>query len=237
MGEYVLGLMLAFSHRIPKMVEDTRTGTWSEKRFARYLPQELRGSTVGIVGYGAIGREVARLSRAFGMTVLAMKRNLRRLSAANTFTVEGTGDPEGEIPDRYYPPSALHSMLSESDFVVVLTPLTEATHHLIDADALNAMKESAYLINVARGDVVDEGALTEALQEATIAGAGLDVFSEEPLPEESPLWGMENAILSPHIAGNTPEYNDRAVSLFITNLKRFFLGDILLNEVKRSRNY
>ena len=237
MGEYVLGLMLAFSHHIPEMVEDTRTGIWPEWRFRRYLPLELRGSTVGILGYGAIGREVARLSKSFGMTVLAMKRNLRQLAAPDTFTVEGTGDPSGEIPDRYYPPSALHSMLGECDFVVVLTPLTEATRHLIDSDALRAMKESAYLINVARGDVVDEKALLEALREKSIAGAGLDVFSEEPLPKSSPLWELDNVILSPHIAGNTPQYNKRAVELFVQNLKRFLSGDSLLNEVERSRNY
>ncbi|MGF1505060.1 MAG: D-2-hydroxyacid dehydrogenase [Anaerolineae bacterium] len=237
MGQYVMAMMLAFAHRIPVMIADTKAGTWRENRFAAYRPRELRGSTVGIVGYGAIGREVARLAKAFGMTVLAIKRDVRHLADHDSYRVAGTGDPEGELPDRYYPPEALHTFLKDCDFVVLLVPLTEATYHLIDQEALRAMPEHAVLINVARGDVVDEAALVEALREGWIAGAGLDVFSQEPLPEDSPLWGLENAILSPHVAGSTPYYNERASDLFVDNLRRYLKDEPLLNVVQRDLVY
>lgn len=235
-AEYVLALILAFAHHLPKMFADKASATWPQDRWARYVSRELRGATLGIVGYGSIGREVARLAQAFGMRVLAVKRDLRNLEDEG-YCLPGTGDPHAEIPERIYPIEALHSFLRECDYVVLSLPLTAETHHLINAAALAAMKPTAILINVARGGLVDEKALITALEKGTIAGAGLDVYAVEPLPPDSPLWKMPNVILSPHVAGFTTHYDERATDLFAENLRRFLAEEPLLNLVDRSRGY
>jgi phosphoglycerate dehydrogenase-like enzyme len=235
-GEYVLAQMLAFAHRLPLMLADKAEASWPENRLERYLPDELRGATLGIVGYGSVGREIARLAQPFGMKILAMKHNLRELAGSN-YTLPGTGDLHAEIPDRLYPPAALKSFLGECDYVVLALPLNKQTHHLIDAAALAAMKPSAILINVSRGPVVDEEALINALREKRIAGAGLDVFEKEPLPADSPLWTLPNVILSPHISGYSPHYDERSVEVFAENLRRFIAGEALINQVDRKRGY
>jgi phosphoglycerate dehydrogenase-like enzyme len=237
MAEYSMAMILAFAHRMPQMMEDKISALWPKERWNRYLPKELYGATLGIIGYGSIGRQIARLGQAFGMKVLAMKRDLRQPAETNAFAAPETGDPEGDIPDRIYPPEALHSFLAACDFVVLTVPLTGNTKYLIDADALKAMKADAVLINVARGDVVDEVALVEALQQERLHGAALDVFSEEPLPADSALWTLPNVITSPHIAGLTPQYYERAADLFAENLRRFIAGEALLNQVDRSKGY
>ena len=171
------------------------------------------------------------------MKILAVKHDLRRLEETNTFLVPETGDPTGDIPDRIYPPEALHSFLKECDFVVLTVPLTPQTHHLIDAAALKAMKSDAVLINVARGDVIDQQALIDALQQQQIRGAALDVFTPEPLPPDNPIWTLPNIIQSPHIAGLTPHYFERTTELFAENLRRFISGEPLLNQVERTKGY
>ncbi|HQA69948.1 MAG TPA: D-2-hydroxyacid dehydrogenase [Aggregatilineales bacterium] len=236
-AEYVFAQMLAFAHHLPTMFEDKRAKNWPEDRWERYLPHELRGATVGIVGYGSIGREVARLADAFGMRVLAVKANLRKLTNEDAYQLPDTGDPEAEIPDRIYPVEALTSMASECDYLVLTLPLTDRTRGLVNASTFAAMKSTAVLINVARGGIVDEGALIDALRRGHIAGAALDVFEEEPLPPESPLWELPNVILSPHISGVTPHYDERATDLFAENLRRFAAGEPLLNVVSRQRGY
>jgi phosphoglycerate dehydrogenase-like enzyme len=237
MAEYAMAMILAFAHHMPQMMEDKISGLWPKERWNRYLPKELYGATIGIVGYGSIGRQIARLAVIFGMKVLAMKRDLRQPAETNTFVVAGTGDPEGDIPERMYPPEALHSFLSACDFVVLTVPLTGNTKHLIDADALKAVKPDAVIINVARGDVIDEAALIDALQHERLRGAALDVFSQEPLPADNPLWTLPNVIMSPHIAGLTPLYYERAADLFAENLRRFLAGEPLLNQVDRGKGY
>ena len=237
MAEYTMAHVLAFAHRLPTMIADTADQHWPQDRWERYLPLELRDSTIGIVGYGSIGREIARLAHAFGMTVLATKRNLRVLSDEDNYTIPGTGDPTGDIPDRLYPVSALNGMLQECDYVVVTVPLTDETYHLIGAAELESMKETAVLINIARGSVVAEEALIDALERERIGGAALDVFEEEPLPEDSPLWTAPNVIISPHISGSTRYYNARAAELFAQNLRRFLDDQPLLNQVNRDVNY
>ena len=236
MAEYVLAQMLAFAHRLPRMFEDKVSGTWSSPRWDRYVPDVLHSATVGIVGYGSIGRQIARLAQAFGMRILAIKRDVRQL-ADNSYMIAGTGDPEGEIPERIYPPQALRSFLRECDYVVLTVPLNQQTYHLINAVTLSAMKPSAVLINVSRGDVVDEAALIEALEKGVIRGAALDVFNKEPLPPTSPLWKLPNVIISPHVAGFMPDYYERAAELFAENLRRFLAGEPLFNLVDRSRGY
>lgn len=237
MAEYTMAMILAFAHHLPEMMEDKLNTLWPKERSNRYMPKELFGATIGIVGYGSIGRQIAKLAQAFGMKVLAVKNDLRHLEEANTYLVPETGDPTGDLPDRIYPPEALHSFLKECDFVVLTVPLTPETHHLIDAAALKAMKNDAVLINVARGDVVDQQALIEALQQQRIGGAALDVFSPEPLPPDNPIWILPNVIQSPHIAGLTPHYYERATELFAENLRRFIAGETLLNQVERSKGY
>ncbi len=236
MAEYVFGMILAFAHKIPQMLEDQRSAEWPEKKFERYKPFELYGATLGIIGYGSIGRQVARIGQAFGMRVVAVKSDMRNLKLER-FILPNTGDPEGEIPDRYYPIKALRSFLTECDFVVIALPLTDATHHLITAKALEAMKPSAMLINVARGDVIDEEALAHALQGGKIGGAALDVFNQEPLPADSPLWKLPNTIISPHVSGYSPHYDERSADVFAENSRRFLAEEPLINLVERSRGY
>lgn len=236
-AEYVFMQVLAFAHHLPQMMEDKAEGKWPKGRWERYLPTELRSATLGIIGYGAIGREVARLGKAFGMEVLALKRNLRRIEHAG-YDLPGTiGDSAGDLADRLYPPGALYSMLAECDYVVVTLPFTEQTYHFIDADAFAAMKRTAVFINVGRGKVVDEVALTHVLEHGLIAGAGLDVFEEEPLPQDSPLWTIPNVILSPHVSGYSAHYDARAVDVFAENLYRYLVGEKLLNLVDRKQGY
>ncbi len=234
-AEYVFASILAYRWRVPHWTACQRQARWPSGRWELYARPELRGSTLGILGYGSIGREVGRLGRAFGMRVLALRRSAGR--AEQGYTVPGTGDPDGTIPERFYPPEALHEMLAECDYVVVALPLTPDTHHLIAEAELRAMKPSAYLVNIARGAIVDEAALVRALREGWIGGAGLDVFEQEPLPADSPLWTLENVLLSPHVAGFTPHYDRRAAALFAENLRRYLAGEPLLNLVDRARGY
>jgi phosphoglycerate dehydrogenase-like enzyme len=236
MAEYVMAHILTFAHRLPRMLEDKAHGAWSLERLDRYMPDELRGATLGIVGYGSVGRQVARLASAFGMQVLAVKRNAMDPTDSG-YTLPDTGDPAGDIPERIYPPQALRSFLSECDYVVLTVPLTDETYHMIDADALAAMRQEAILINVARGAVVDESALVEALQEGLIGGVALDVFEEEPLPPDSPLWTLPNALISPHVAGFMPHYDECATDLFAENLGRYLAGQPLINLVDKERGY
>jgi phosphoglycerate dehydrogenase-like enzyme len=228
MGEFVLMCILALAHHLPLMMQDKTAKRWAEKRFKRFEPLEVAGSTVGIVGYGSIGREVARLCRAFGASVLAVKRNLKNLEDTG-YMPEGMGDPQAELPDRLYPAQAIASMAALCDFLVVTVPLTAETRGMVNERVFKAMKPSAYLIDVSRGGIVDHGALVAALRDERLAGAALDVYPLEPLPTSSPLWDLPNVILSPHIAGASPRYMERAAHLFAINLERYLAGAPLLN--------
>jgi phosphoglycerate dehydrogenase-like enzyme len=208
-----------------------------EGKYTTFMPLELRGSTVGIVGYGSIGREIAHIARTFGMEVLAVKRDVRQPAEPDGYALAERGDPEGVYFHRLYPPEALISMVRECDFVVLTLPLTESTRNMIDADVLEAMKPTAYLINLSRGGIVAEDALLAALRSGQIAGAGMDVFAAEPLPEDNPLWKEPNLIISPHISGVTTDYDVKAVTMFIENLKRYIARKDLLNLVDRTRGY
>lgn len=236
MAEYALTMMLAAGRHLPRMLEDKQQKQWAEDRFARFRPSELRGATVGIVGYGSIGREIARLCQAFGAQVLAAKRNLKQLEQVG-YMPQGLGDPQAEIPERIYPPQAVGSMASECDFLVLTVPLTPNTRGLVDEAVLQKMKPSGYLVDLSRGGVVDHGALVEALREERIAGAALDVFPVEPIPENSPLWELPNLILSPHIAGSSGQYLERAAELFAENLRRYVANEPLLNLFDPERGY
>jgi phosphoglycerate dehydrogenase-like enzyme len=191
---------------------------------------------MGILGYGSIGREIARLARAFGMTVLATKRDAKRLTD-DGYAIPGIGDPEGIMVDRLYPGEASRSMVAECDYVVITLPDTPTTNRFVGEELLRSMKPSCFLVNVGRGPVIDEDALVRALRKGWIAGAGLDVFETEPLPPESPLWTMDNVVISPHVSGFTPHYDERAADLFEENLHRYLANDPLLNLVDRKTGY
>jgi phosphoglycerate dehydrogenase-like enzyme len=236
MAEYAFAMFLAFGHRLPIMLRLQAKAEWPEQKNA-LMPMELRGATLGVVGYGSVGREVARLGMAFGMKVLATKRDVRRPAEEAEYAEPDTGDPKAELVDRLYPTEALASMLRECDFVAVTVPLTDRTRHIIDAGALASMKPTAVLVNVSRGEVIDEAALTHVLQEGKLGGAGLDVFQQEPLPSDSPLWKLPNVLMSPHIAGISNLYHARATRLFAENLRRYLAGQPLLNLVNRGAGY
>lgn len=228
-AEHVVMMFLALGHHLPDLGAHQKRGEWPKDRWERFSPRELRDSTVGIVGYGSIGRQVARLLQPFGARVLAVKRDAMHPEDRG-YTPEGMGDLQGDFVHRLYPPQALRNMLKECDFVAVTVPLTGETRNLIDEEALAVMKPTAYLVDVSRGGVIDQNALIAVLRERKIAGAALDVFPEEPLPAESPLWKISNVILTPHISGNTPYYDERAMDLFAYNLQRFLAGQPLVNQ-------
>ncbi|HZY45691.1 MAG TPA: D-2-hydroxyacid dehydrogenase [Anaerolineae bacterium] len=236
MAEYILMMMLAFAHRLPNMLNYQQRVDWPKDRWSLFAPKELNDSTLGIVGYGSIGRETARLAKSFGMHVLASKRDVH-IKHEQGWQLPKSGDSSAQHVDRLYPPDQLRSMLSECDFVAVTVPLTAETEKMIGAAELRSMKRGAILINVARGGVIDEAALIDALQNNLIGGAGLDVFEEEPLPLNSPLWKLPNVILSPHVSGFSSHYDERAMDLFAENLRRYLTGESLLNVVDMNKGY
>lgn len=223
-AEHALGLMLALARRLADAARYQAQRLWATDLIFSAQPplDELFGKTLLIVGFGSIGRETAKRARAFGMRVLATKRN------------PGQGERNG---CEVYSPEALPRLLGEADFVLLSLPLTPDTGRVIGAKELELMKPSAFLINVARGRVVDEDALIEALERGRIAGAGLDVFRQEPLPESSPLWTMRNVIITPHYAGTSRQFWCRARDLLVENIRRFVAGQPLLNVVDKKRGY
>ena len=235
-AEYVFASILAFNRRVPQMLTYQSRREWPQGRWNLFARPELRDRTLGIIGYGSIGREVGRIARCFGMRVVATKRSMSQMRDVG-YAVQGLGDREGVLLDEAFPPDRLSEMLGLCDYVVVAVPLTPETRKLIGEAQLRAMKPSAYLVNISRGGTVDEGILLRALQEGWIAGAGLDVFEEEPLSSDSPLYELENVILSPHVAGFTLCYDERASDLFAENLRRYLAGEPLLNLVDKVRGY
>ncbi len=219
MGEVVLEMMLMFAKDAAACMQMKQTKQWK-----RYSPKLLKGQTVGILGLGNIGREVARLCKAFGMEVVGLHRSA------------GAGDSFPAV-DRVYGRQQLDRLLGESDFVVLALPLTPETRAMIGERELRAMKPDACLINVARGAIVDEAALIRALEEKWIAGAGLDVFIQEPLPPESRFYDLPGVIFSPHISGEMPDYEARATEIFCQNLKRYIAGEPFLHEVDKAKGY
>jgi phosphoglycerate dehydrogenase-like enzyme len=236
-GEYVLAMILAWFHRLPTLFEWQRMATWpdSRSRAAFFQQDEALGKTIGIVGYGSIGRHVARLAFALGMRVLAMHRSTAH--GDQGFSFPDVGDPPGQVPERYYTPDQLHEMLARCDVIAITAPLTPQTRGLIDEAAFAAMRPDAFLINCARGAICDEVALVRALDQRRIGGAALDVFVDEPLPSEHPLWRLPNVILSPHISGLSAHYAERAAMIFEENMRRYLAGEPLLNVVDKALGY
>lgn len=235
-AEYIMMMLLALGHQLPNLVAHQNQHEWSSERWEVFRPQELRQSTVGIVGYGSIGRQLARVLYPFGAIILATKRDAMQ-PEDHGYISEGRGDQDGNFVHRIYPTEALNSMLKECDFVVVTLPKTAETLNLISTDALVVMKPTSYIIDISRGGIIDHAALIPALKEERIAGAALDVFPEEPLPEDSPLWELPNVIITPHIAGITPYYDERAVEMFSANLQRYLANKPLFNQIDMNLGY
>ena len=230
-AEYVLMMILAVSRRLPQLLELQRERTWQPLEGV-----ELRDVTIGIVGLGSIGRAVGALATAFGCRVIASRR--RSEAGSDIGAPDGDEASLGELMlDRVLGPDQLPELLGESDFVVLAAPLTPETENMIDAKALAAMKPGAWLINVARGRLIDDRDLLRALQEGHIGGAVLDTFAEEPLPPSSPFYDLPNVIVTPHTSWSSGRVLDRSVGLFCDNLRRFASGEPLLNVVDPTAGY
>ena len=237
-SEHIFAFLLAFARHIPQAVRAQQNHIWiangkqsdgasgpSDERLSTLTDQdmlELADKTLLLLGVGAIGERTAKIADVFDMHVIGVRHS-----------------PEKSVPHvaQMVGNDELLRVLPQADFVVITLPLTPETRGLFDAEKIGAMKESAYLINIGRGEIVDEEALVQALQQEKIAGAGLDVFQQEPLPEESPLWAMENVIVTSHYAGLTPRYDERAFNIFIDNLRRYREGEELRNVVDKEMGY
>jgi phosphoglycerate dehydrogenase-like enzyme len=223
LGEFALAAILYFAKDFRRMLRNQAAGVW-----APFDVEEIAGQTVGIVGYGDIGRAIATRVHAMGMRVLATKRHLP--DAADPLAV----DP---LIEQFYRTEARCEMIARCDYIVVAAPLTNETRHMIADAEFAAMKSSAVIINVGRGPVIDERPMLHALTAGKIKGAGLDVFETEPLPPGHPIYRLENVLLSPHCADNTPEWTNQAMRFFLDQYQRFELGQPLQNIVDKKRGY
>ena len=236
LGEFAIMMMLMLGHKMPAMIKAQHEKHWVEDKFVSLQPRELRGSTVGIVGDGSIGREIARHLHQYGATVLATKRDVMHPEDKG-YVPKGLGDPHGDFFERLYPIEGLEGMLKDCDFVVVTMPATKDTNQLFTEKTFNAMKPGALFVNISRGSLVDENALLNALNSGHLGGAALDVFSEEPLPAESPLWSNPKIIITPHLAGYSPNMMNQVITLFIENLKRYVNQEELYNLINLQQGY
>ena len=238
-AEHVLLMILAISRHLPELLELQHERTWQPLE-----GRELRELTIGIVGYGSLGRSVASLASAFGARVIAMRRRPEagdvpgpRAAAAAGGADDGDVFPFEPRLDRVVGPGGLHELLAESDIVVLAAPLTPETEGMIDEAAVDAMKHDAWLVNVARGRLINDTALIRALRDNRIGGAALDTFRDEPLPQGSPFWELPNVILTPHTAWSSARVLDRSIDLFCDNLVRFSRGEALRNVVDPTAGY
>lgn len=238
-SEHIFALLLAFARRMDQAARAQSERIWVSNQWQRHSPTirpdqkfefvigkdrvfELAGKTMLLIGVGAIGERTARIASAFDMHVIGMRRNV-------SLSVPGI--------ERMVSPDQLLDVLPEADFVVITAPLTPETKHMIDQRAFDAMKPTAYIVNIGRGATIVESDLIAALQRGAIVGAGLDVFEQEPLPAESPLWGMENVIITSHYSGLTPKYDARGIEIFLDNLARYQRGEPLRNVVDKRLGY
>jgi len=219
LGEYVMTACSYFCKDIPRLLQNKKDKNWD-----RFCVGELKGKTMGIIGYGDIGCACARLANAYGMKVLALRKR-----------------PELSLDDhwidRVYGIDGLSTIMAEADFLVVALALTKETMHFIKEKHFKVAKKGQIFINIARGAVVDEKALIKALQSGKLGGAALDVFTVEPLPESSPIWQLDNVLLSPHNADMTNNFRHLSVEFFTQNVKRFLNGETLLCQVDLQAGY
>ena len=220
-AEHIIALMLTLSRDLQRSIRRQIEHKWFRRSHWSTMG-ELNEKTMGLIGVGKVGQMAAKKAKALDMKVIGMRRN-----------------PTLSVPfvDKMYGTDGLMDLLSSSDWVVIAAALTAETRGLIGVNELKAMKKTACIINIARGPIIQEKVLIQALQEGWIAGAGLDVFEEEPLPADSPLWDMENVVITPHIAGEPPLHFEIRFEIFTENLKRYRAGKPLINEVDKERGY
>jgi D-2-hydroxyacid dehydrogenase (NADP+) len=216
-AQTAIAALLMLARNFPHWIDAQRRHAWEPAR-APNLPRDLSGQTAVVIGLGHIGKEIARLARALGVKVIGVRRSPRK-----------DDDPVDEL----YPPDQLATLLPRADWLVLACPLSEETRRLIDARMLGLLPSGARLINIARGEVVDEAALTNALRSGRLAGAYLDVFEQEPLPADSPLWDMPNVIATPHNSAAASGNDERVYQIFVDNCARWIRGEPLVNEVHR----
>lgn len=215
-SEHVLMMMLAISRNLPTALSNQAKTVWN-----RYSADLIYDKKLVIVGLGGIGKKLAELASKIGVEVIGVDIK----------------DPNLSYVEKVYHSDKIKDALSKGDFVVIATPLTEETYHMISNEEFNSMKKTATFINIARGKVVDQDALYKALKENVIANGAIDVFEEEPLEETSPLWDLDNIIITPHVAGTMPEYMDNASDIFVENLKLYLQGKKLNNLVDKSLQF
>jgi phosphoglycerate dehydrogenase-like enzyme len=230
-GEYVSGAILRINQPVARWAADQAAHRWPVDD--EPVASIVRGGTAVLVGYGSIGREVARQLSALGLRIVAVKPR-PEVRSDPSYRVPGTGDPDGSIPDRIVGVDALAEVAHEADYLVLTLPLTPDSRRIIDATILAALPSTSWLINVSRGALVDEDALLAALRTGRLAGAVLDVFAEEPLPENHPLWDAPNVTITPHVSGATSRFRD---DLVVENVRRYLAGEPLLNLVDPERGY
>jgi phosphoglycerate dehydrogenase-like enzyme len=224
-AEHVMALIFALAKKIPQAVLLQEKRLWGKETIWKEgpHPREIAGDTLGLIGLGSIGRRVAQMASALGMRVIAVREHVDK------------GAPEGV--EKVFGIPELPQLLAEADYVGMAAPLLPATEKLINAARLAEMKPTSYLINVGRGPQIDQGALVEALRRHQIAGAALDVFDREPLPSDSPLWDLDNLLITPHTAGVTDKLWQRHYALFSENLRRYRSGEPLLYLVDKHQGY
>jgi phosphoglycerate dehydrogenase-like enzyme len=223
-SEYVFGSILSWRYHFPQMREQfQQQRRYPKNQWKEYLSEEIAGATLAIIGHGSIGHRLACLAQAFDMQVIATRRSATQ--------------PIREANVEVFPASALHAVLRRADIAVICLPLTDETEGLIGESELRLMKPSAYLVAVGRGKVIDEKALVRALREKWIAGAGLDVFAQRPLPPDSPFFDLPNVIMTPHMSGVSNGYAQRGVDFVCENLRRYLAGEPLINVVNKRLGY
>jgi len=215
-AEHVLGMMLCLARSYPAHILNQQTKSWHPTN-----PKLLYGQVVGVLGFGAIGQAIGARAKAFCMQVIAVRKHPAPSPCADLVVAD----------------TELDAILPRVNHLVVALPLTPETDNLLHRKRLGLLPAGAYFYNIARGKVVDEAALAEFLQSGHLAGAGLDVFAEEPLPAASPLWSLRNVLITPHCAGSLPNYRERALAIFLENLRRLRLGEALINTVDKQAGY
>lgn len=228
-AEWCFAMMVNLARDLPQMYRNQQAGHWD--RGAQFQ-SEIRGRTVGFWGYGGLARETARIAKFAELRIHVLARNGVQ-PQHELYRVPGTGDPDGVLPDEVFGTERKDVFLSGLDFLVIALPLNDSTRGLVTAEDLCALPKTALLLNPARGPIIQEEALLQALNEGWIAGAALDTHYQYPMPQEHPLWKMPNVIMTPHISGSTlgPRFPERVWDLFVQNVERVSRGEVPLNEI------
>ena len=228
-GEWNISMMINLARNLRGMIRNQEQEVWDS---GAEFQQEIKGTIVGIWGYGGIGRETARLCKALGMTVHVLSRN-GVSSREHVYHIPGTGDPNGRLPDRVFLQAERSKFLKDLDFLIVAMPLTDSTKGIIGQAELAALPSHAFVLNPARGPIIQEKALLAALKEGGIAGAALDTHYHYPMPPGHPLWQFPNVIMTPHISGSSlnDRFSGRIWDIFVENVRRFMAGEVLLNQL------